>query len=435
MNILLLNFLLYFGTFLVFFIRYDNKKFNVHNFVFFIFSLIALLGYYTFVTGIYQDVFGFKDISKLSIIPYVSCYAMVFIIASPLRVLKITKFNIVDLPSEKIIDKISILILSLLIVSLLLFLYNIRNRGDLDFGEIYREAYGGESKSGFDNPILSFIYGKTLMLTRILPPILYVLNFYLLAKNPTRLLPLFFIFLCFVSLVPSKILSANRGGLFFITVDVIFFVVLFYYLLSSKIKRLLFTISGIALFVMGIYILLISYSRIGSEDQDAINNTIIRYFGEPFPNLGFNIWEKDINHPYGARFFPSLFNILGFGDQLGLDRASQFFYWENKTGIPILNFKTVFGDMFIEFGYIGAFVILFLIITFYRKTLLNRSRYSILDIHFFYIVFMWNVKSIFGFFFTEQDIIDLGYTIIFIFFLKKYIKKVSLSQVSITSAW
>lgn len=405
MNPLFLNFLLYFFV-LLYYIKCSKKKVNVHSFMLLIFTCVAFLGYYTFETGIYEDTFGRKNIDNLSYVPYLICFIIVLAICSPLRYLDIDRLIIKKIPSNKTLYKIVIILFLNIVLSTLLFSLTIKNRTAIDYAEVYAEGANGNLIITTGSNILDSIYGKTMLLTRISTPVFYFICFYMLMKQSSVKIVILLIFLFFSLQLPECILNANRGGMFFSSMYLCFFVILFYYHLSKPIKRFIFIFITVGLCLIIFYSLAITYARIG-DDSDGLSS-VLRYFGEPFPNLGFNIWDKEIRHPYGARFYPTLAELLGF-KTLAAGTAGRnvgFEYWENYIGIPMLNFKTILGDLYIEFGTILTLFVIFIYVIILKHVVIRKKK-SIFSVAYLFLPYKWALMCIFGFFFVERDILDL----------------------------
>lgn len=422
MNILLVNFLFYFVTFYKARKRY-NTFFNQYVFIMMVFSLISFLGYYTFQSGIYEDTFGSKNIDKLSIVPYILGFIFIYSVCVPLKKINLDYIRIINIPQDKSLYSILYMCLLNYFFNLGLGLIALRSLTALDYAEVYISSASGELQTTTGSYLLDNIYGKSLLLVRILTPVYNIIALYLWIKTD-KLKPLFLLIIGFVLQIPQLVITANRGGMFFLVINMFFYFILFYDYISKRAKRCLFIvlIAGV-LFIM-FYSIAITYARMG-DGSDGINQ-IFRYFGEPFPNLGFNIWGYDIQHPYGARYFPSLTETLGMKTlSAGIKgRNVAFEYWESFVGIPMLNFKTLFGDLYVEFGVFGSFVFLFIYFT-GVKALLNYKRHTLISLSLLFLPYKFAVYSIFGGFLGERDVLDLIAQLGVVYFFNFYIRKIS----------
>ncbi|MCD8291072.1 MAG: oligosaccharide repeat unit polymerase, partial [Prevotella sp.] len=125
------------------------------------------------------------------------------------------------------------------------------------------------------------------------------------------------------------------------------------------IKKYIVVFLASFVFVMAFYSMAITKSRFDmGQHRETPVESIARYFGESFPNLGYSFWDKVRWHPMGERLFPEVCESDVSQRFKSVD--SSYYYWKLKTHVPILNFKTLFGDLYIEFGVLGA--LLFVIV-------------------------------------------------------------------------
>ena len=111
------------------------------------------------------------------------------------------------------------------------------------------------------------------------------------------------------------------------------------------------------------YSFIITKSRVEQKTWTNETESILHYFGESFPNLGARVWTlDDINHPYGSRKFPNIYEIFSGAEKKEFFNSTETsYYWNIYTKAPVVNFKTGFGDLYVEFGLILTFIIALLI--------------------------------------------------------------------------
>lgn len=381
MVVLSVNALLYFLTFAYVYKR--ERKMTVYSLMILVFFLFAFMGAWTFSSGIYEDTFGLKNESKLSIVPYIYCFLCMILSLQPLRNFRFEGLNI-KMPSQQNIDKIVYGSFAIYLVFFGMYMSLISGRSSLmSYDDIYADAAAGETVS-FGSSTIDFIYGKIITLTRIVPLIVYFFLFNNLANQRKVKKSIILIASMFVLEVAPKILNANRGGVFFTTALLFAYFIFFYNRIDKKTKKIIIIIALSGMLVLLSYIWAISLSRGGDDSKSAMDSVVLRYLGEAYPNLGFNIWGHNINHPYGARYFPSLFGDAS--TNLDTGRSAIHAFWEAKVGIPMLNFKTLFGDLYIEFGLLGAFVFTYLIVRLFKWYFKNNSA-NVFDVclYFFYV--------------------------------------------------
>lgn len=412
MDILSLNFILYTGTFVYVFRK--EKSITLYNFVLLLYSIVALLGTITYHNGIYEDTFGYYNLSRLTVLPYLLNYLAIMLIASPLRgyTLKIEDYS---LPSEKVLKSFSSFIILLWIIRAIFFLYLVATKGMYnEFSDAYEDMSTGGARFVFGSSLMNYFFFNILVpICNIGYPLVLALLFYFSSKyrDSFKYIRRALILLA-INAFPN-IVTASRGGLFFCSLNFLFFYFLFKSNLSSVIRKYIKISFIIAGSIIAFYSILITFSRVGNDQESGING-IMRYFGEAFPNLGFRVWGENINHPYGVRFFPSLAGLFGINLTYSAgDRYGLFDFWELIVGIPMLNFKTLFGDLYVEFGIIGTALMVF-IISYVGK----RYRYSTFP--FVGLVLVYNIYYIacyglFNFGFRESEFKNLILSIIFLF--------------------
>ena len=118
MQILLINFFLYICYFVYIYRKY--RHITIYHLSWLWFSLIAFMGYYSYLIGAYTEVF--KDNGKFVFEPYVYCFLSVFLLLLPLK--KFQKGYIVE--SYRTFNKNTLNIFAnfLLVIALLRFLVN-----------------------------------------------------------------------------------------------------------------------------------------------------------------------------------------------------------------------------------------------------------------------------------------------------------------------
>lgn len=381
MVVLSINALMYFLTFAHVYKR--ERKMTVYSLMIFVFFLFAFMGAWIFSNGIYEDTFGKKNESKLSIMPYIYCYLCMILSLQPLKNFSYNDLNI-KMPSSQNIDTIIYGSFVVYFIFFGMYMSLISGRSSLmSYDDIYADAAAGETVS-FGNTMIDFLYGKIITLTRIVPLIVYFFLFNNLANQRKIKKSIILIALMFVLEIVPKILNANRGGVFFTTALFFAYLIFFFNRIDKKTKKFLAIVALSGMFVLLSALWAISLSRGGDDSENAMNGMVLRYLGEAYPNLGFNIWGHDINHPFGERYFPSLFGDIE--TKIGEGRSASFYYWEAKVGIPMLNFKTLFGDLYIEFGVVGAFVFMYFVVRLF-KWYFNKNCTTVFDIclYFFYV--------------------------------------------------
>lgn len=416
MTILFVNFLFY-AIWFVFLLKKNKGKLDVYSLTVCFYTAIAFLGFFTFATGIYQNTFGNKDAESLSCLPYIFAGICVFLFTRPLRE-GISRLNLPNVTRYiPFLSKMSVFFFCIFCIQAVFALVSI-NVASLDYAEAYNDAAAGGGVS-FSNPVAAFAHSKTIMLARLGLPFFYTIQSLLLISTK-RVRHIAVMLTGYLLLLIPQILTANRGGMFFSTANLLFFIILFWPSFSAKPKRFLVLCLAGALFVMSTFVIAISNARFEQNKKTDGTEQIFRYFGEAYPNLGFNIWNKDIRHPYGARMFPNYSSYIT-GENLSKNykggRNAGFYYWERYVGIPMLNFKTLFGDLFIEFGLVGVCIITAIWLLMLRW--LRRGRGLIGSVVITFFAYQTCVWGLFGANFSEQYFTTIVYTVILLWAWKK----------------
>ena len=91
--------------------------------------------------------------------------------------------------------------------------------------------------------------------------------------------------------------------------------------------------------------------------------------------------------------------------------------WTNLVGIPMLNFKTAFGDIYIEFGLVIAFIVVLFYVCCICK-LVNRKSIPFFNLAYIYLPYKYGIYSIFGNFIDERESLDFIFLLLMILALR-----------------
>ncbi len=392
MEVLLYNFFIYLIWFILVYKR--EKRLTVYSFLILYLSVIAFLGYFTVQNKIYYDTFGYYNPQTLSLEPYIYSFVSYFLLLLPFRNLK---YNLADIDFlftyrwkifvkwwTVIYSAFTILKLTEAIISISLGLAAAYETRHVDGVALF--SY---------NIILDKFNGYATFFLEATTPIiiLYAILGYL-KKRIKSLSCVYLILLCFLPSLFAKIAMGSRGGLFMTFFCFLFFVIVLYKELPRNIIRQVYSLGIIFVIVVLTYSWLITVDRI-AQGQTGFDS-ILRYFGEPFPNLGFRIWDKAVYHPMGERFFPTFFD----NKVATYSVAEGHAYWEKITQVPILNFKTYYGDLYVEFGVLGAFVFIMStsipVYLYYKKKEVTIYNFAFLYFYFQLCVFAFSGFTKYG---------------------------------------
>lgn len=392
MNVLFLNLLLYLCWFL--FVFYREKRLTIYSFLILFFTVIAFLGCYTVENNVYFAIFGKKSVDSLDLEPYIYSFIGYVILFYPFKKITLEFDNVSVLFSgrARLFVKVWVVYFSLFTcLKLLEALISIST----GLGDVYESRHvDGNTLFVYNNILLNKFNGYGSFILNATVP--FIMSYTLIGMHKKFLSHKYATFLIMLSFLPSflnGIAMGSRGGIFMSLFCFLFFILLLWKYISRNIlKKIYFCVVGFITLAL-IYSWSITAERVGKGSEGF--NSVLRYFGESFPNLGFSFWDRVIKHPMGERLFPNLFPSTGkMLSNLSVDETYQ--YWYNKTGVPVLNFKTYFGDLYIEFGTLYAFLFI-VIFSLIMKKCLSRNSVTLCNLPFLYYYYQLCVFSFAGF--------------------------------------
>lgn len=390
-----------------------KETFNsVRTIVLLFYFLFALMGVITVTNGIYFKAFGMYNIHNVSFTPYFINFIMIISLLSLLKINEnhqIALFNNnINRIELKILNTFENIIIFFCLLLVLLSLYGMFERS-ISFSSLYILLRNGDD-TFIHNQLLNTLFWKTKYLIGFFQPFVCMLFVSKIAFKKKILA----ILLSFISLTFSSIVTTSRGAVFFIVFNYIFFLIIFWNRLNNQYKRLIIGIGLLLGIVIVYYIVQISESRF----DDNASESVLRYFGEPFPTLGFQIWDVHGNHLMFERKFPTLYNLF-CAHTINYDNFNdQVSYFSFKSNYPINNFKPFFGDMYIEYDLILSFII-FLCIFFLLKKLINSNLYNGLSFIYIFLTYEILIWGPFGCKFDESEIKKIFFYLLFILYIKK----------------
>lgn len=409
MNILLINTLFYLLWFIISLKK--EVKITIYSFLVLFYLCIAFCGVYSVNTGIYYDTFGFYSLNTLNLEPYIYSVVAYFILFLPFYKIKVNIKNIDFIFTSKTKKFISLWIIVYICYTILKL-----SEAVISVSTGLAAAYDARHNEGvalFEyNPIISKFNGySSFFLQATTPFIMLYALFGLKKRYVSQKMAIILISLCFLPSFLGNLGMGSRGGMFMTFFCFLFFIILLHDQLSKNFIHKIYKVAIIFVSCILIYSWAITVDRVG---EGAGLNSIIRYFGEAFPNLGWTVWGNAELHPMGERFFPNFFN--SYANKLSV--GESHLYWQQITGTPILNFKTYFGDLYIEFGTLGAFI--FLLFTSIPIWLYFKKKgITIFNIGYLYFYFQLCVFAFSGFTKTGwNSIFELIIISLFVLYLR-----------------
>ncbi|QES89312.1 oligosaccharide repeat unit polymerase [Rhizosphaericola mali] len=385
MNLLLVNFLLYFFWFAYSYIK--EKRISIYSTMILFYTIIAFLGIYIYKTGLYTKEFGNFSLSRITIFPIILGFVSYFFLLYPLKKIKFDKNGFNKLKFNKRSSRF------ILLWIIYFSLYFILKLGELiisistGLDSAYEHRHDGASTPlfNYNNPVLEkFSFLGDLFLNTTTP---FVVGYAIIGIYQKKIkinYGLFLILLCFFPSLANSIAIGSRGAMFLIVFNFIFFISIFKPFITKQLsKRIkIFGISFLSL--VATYSWVITSLRFSNAKGNKGFDSILRYFGESFPNFFLQIWDQVKYHPFGERLFPVIAPIKKTYSHLTLDETTLF--WQNKVDVPIYLFKTYYGDLYIEYGVIYgllfAFLYFLLIFLYLKKVKLSLKNLLIPYLYF-----------------------------------------------------
>lgn len=344
-----------------------SQSLNIHNLISSWFTFIAFLGYLSVATGVYGQVYG--ELVTFPIEPYVYAFIAFVIFMLPFKRFNVQNIRLVNFPNidDKRVNNIVKILM--ILFSLYLFVLFIAALHCLSYQghEVYEAVHSEGVRVYKFNFIEEQIYGKIGLLYNSLSPLLLFYCMYSLILDKKGIYTkrnMLAICLIFACILCENIASGARGGIFFFAITVSIVIIPFYRYFPKRIKRHFFFLIPILLALFLAYSLAMTISRFEDSNVESPLESIFRYLGEPFPNLGSQIWDKVRTHPMGLRMYSAVIqNFFGI-DSNAQSLGDSHVYWQWVTEVPVLVYKTIWGDFYLEFGAIvgslvmGLFVLL-----------------------------------------------------------------------------
>ena len=394
--VIIINFLLYLLQTIHCYRKYPS---TIYYYLWLYFCVFAGASVFIVTTGIYE--LRFENLShntKFSITPYLLFFLCIHLLLYPLKNINKKIFVL----SPLILRKLAPIVKYLCIILSLYILFKLFEYSMFSHYSVMERREMSVEGEGFLNrgtqPLLWYLDFILWMIHDIATPFLILYTIYAYIQNCISNKKILWILCCII--IPqfiTYIIASNRSGLFFLIINFSFFILLFRKYIPPRFFRRIIKYGLFISIPFVIILAIISIARYESSDIST-QNGILSYFGESFPNLHAFVYEQNYRISYGARLFPKYFELLT-GITFNLDGGIFYYhqFWTEYTGVYIHVFKTLFGDLYLEFGSVGTilFIGLISIITNYILTKSNNL-YFIISIAYIYICFCTNSVLDFG---------------------------------------
>ena len=386
MNGLALSMMLHLGH--TCFSFWQNRTFSLHNLISAWFSIIVCLGYFIVDTGIYQAVYGIS--LRFPYEPYILEFLFYLVFMWPFRNYSTKDIQITEIPhfNKKIQTILKLLLVAygvyfVLLLKVALYVYS------QGIGEAYDAAhYEGASLYPYSNFELKIIWICGSLYDWTSPVImLYALYGIITNKNGwSRRYNSFCLLLIIFMFFLSCVSTGQRGGTFFFMVRLLFVFVPFWTQFPKKVKAVIMSYLPWVVLLFFLYAVSMTLYRTEGSTSETPLTQVLRYLGEPYPHLGNVFWNKVLVYPMGARLFPFVIEpstIVASAKSMG----EQHVIWQSITGVPILNYKTLYGDFYVDFGPYIPFAFIFvysLILKFFTSS--GKVKFAAYPVLYYYIV-------------------------------------------------
>lgn len=406
--VMIINFLMFFLTFLYF---YKKDGFTIMTFLWLYTAIFAGFSIYLCASGLYWRVVQSHADKKamLELTPYFLNYICIFLIFIPLRKVQYSRLKLSVLKYSKKVFQLIKLILVIQFLYFLLKLYQFSVSLSYGLGNFHELGPEAQDLLFYKGMFMLQIYNYIgRFSTLIFMPFIvaYVINGFLTRKVPKRL------FITVVSLFAANsiilgLTGGSRAQIFFAILNLSFFLILYKDNIDKK------KIRNICLWIIfGIFVVTNVFSEIAKQRFDDITymtpaESMYRYLGEAFPNLGYEFWDRT-KFTNGKRLFENVYaSFTG-------DRDRGLGYWTSYSGTRIYYFKTLYGDLYIDFG-VYVPVLICLVLSLLMKYYLKKKNISFSKIGFIYFYFTFSGGVIFGFlsFTTVMDLFIVASILLF----------------------
>lgn len=391
MLILCINSVAYWLTFLRF---WKKDGFIPSTTLWLYYAFSSIFGVILVSNDLYSKVME-KDFSHLyddlSIEPYLYLYVTFFLFVTPLRKIKLENLDLsnVGICKSKLMQicnvccffeliYMTIKLLQIGIVSAIGF----GNFHDLGGDKADAILYSSAGAVGMVMAIFNYI-GRFLNIS-IMPYVICFVGYLFVTKSIKRKKFLYMVLPYCIAVVLKGVVSGSRAGMFFSLMEVGFYYILFYRYFDSDIKRKI-NLLAISFSVLLIFVTSqVTVERFGDRSFTPFES-IVRYLGEMWPNLGLEIWDNVHTHPNGEFLFSTFSG----------NENDEILKWFNKTGVHTWWFYTIVGRLYFEYGKLWTITIILAAWAFIR-IYFRRNKFYLCHIGIAVFLYNFCVSNLFN---------------------------------------
>lgn len=361
---LIINFVVYLLTFLIYVKK--KKALDLGTVCLFTFALSSFgsVWYYSFdmVPSFYPDM----NILALSFI-----YVIFFMFVMPLLFINYGQIKMIA--SRKYQNAFYALSCFFAIIAVPVFFNLVFN---FLFKSFSGNALNSMYESDVDNATLIFVPGIKQcysFMRRFYDLIAFLLCYNLLFSNNIKIR--IGLAMSLLSFFMVTFQGGSRGGIIMNLISIGGLILIFYHLYSSKVKKYV-RIVGVSLcgcLILGISA--ISVSRFVANDtkepDKVIDQWIAQYLGEGMVRFSDDCFpiKEQLN---GDKNFSFMKSLIGFNEETDNEKANL--KYEAKLKIPTSVFYTFVGSYYLDFNFVGTFVIAFLTFVILMKMSIRINR-------------------------------------------------------------
>lgn len=362
--ILTINFVVYLLTFLIYVKKKKALDLGTVCLITFMLSSFGSVWYYSFdkVSTFYPDI----NIVALSYI-----YIVFLMFVMPLLIINYRQIKMIS--SSRYQNVLHVISCFFAIVAVPVFINLVFNFLFKSFGgNVLNSMY----ESDVDNATLIFVPGVKQcysLMRRFYDLIAFLFCYNLFVNSNVKIR--IGLSLSVLSFFMVAFQGGSRGGIIMSLIVLGGFILLFYHLYSSKVRRFV-RIAGVG--VCGLLVLglsAISVSRFVANDtkdsDKVIDRWIAQYLGEGMVRFSDDCFPIE-EQLYGDKNFSFIKSIIGFKEEANNEKANL--KYEAKLKIPTSVFYTFIGSYYLDFNFVGTLIIAILVLCIMMRVAMQINR-------------------------------------------------------------
>ncbi|MDE5789716.1 MAG: oligosaccharide repeat unit polymerase [Muribaculaceae bacterium] len=228
-----------------------------------------------------------------------------------------------------------------------------------------------------------------------------------------------------------SILSGSRGGVVNLLLNFAFYIFLMKNMFSKNIFKTIkrFGYIGLILLFLGVGAITMSRLSVANTQKTGKARTqvdlwLAQYVGESFIQFDYSIWN--IEQPLrGEHNFPV---IMGLYDPVAKDTPKYNAYQRSIAKKPTYVFYTYIGDIYLDFGFFGGLIVVFLlglIIKYLLRIRMNSiSFYKLIILNFIFVIITMGITAnVYRSYYNQMEMVYVGFLLIILNLISKFVVK------------